>query len=78
MERRKALDAQIVGAIPLAGLYLVQVTLERESALRSAFDSESSVLESSPASPVSRAVVAAMDFHTVRAARWVSSVLAEV
>ena len=48
-EGLKALDAEIVGAIPLAGLYLVQVTPGREPAVRSALYSESYVLESSPA-----------------------------
>ena len=63
-EGLKAFDAQIVGAIPLAGLYLVEVTPGREPALRSALYSEIWVLDSSPASPIGPAFMAALDFHT--------------
>ncbi|MFC2007302.1 putative Ig domain-containing protein [Chloroflexota bacterium] len=63
-EKLKAFDAQVVGATPLAGLYLVQVTAGQEPTLTSALYSESWVLDSSPASPTAPAVMAALDFHT--------------
>ncbi|MFC1899915.1 S8/S53 family peptidase [Chloroflexota bacterium] len=68
-EKLKTFDAQVVGAIPLAGLYLVQVTSGQESALTLDLYSESWVRDSSPAFPAARGAdhsvtMATLDFHT--------------